>query len=191
MRDKNTGAKDFRELVNEVAMLMTYEATRDLPLREVTVETPIAVAKTKIIAGRKVAFVPIMRAGLGMLDGANALVPAAKVGHIGICRTKDNNGSECYYCKLPFDINERDVVVLDLMLATGMSAIGALEKIYESGAKTVKFVCVAASPEGVKAVQDAYPDVEIYTGALDAGLNEEQYITPGLGDGGDRIYGTK
>lgn len=192
LRDVNTGSKEFRELVNEISMLMCYEATRDLPLKKVTVQTPVAIAETNVISGRKLAFVPILRAGLGMVDGAIALVPAAKIGHIGIYRDKSNSNSAAeYYCKLPFDINERDVIVTDLMLATGASAIHAIKKIKETGAHTIKFMCVIACPEGVKALQEAYPDVEIYCGAMDKGLNEDLYITPGIGDGGDRIFGTK
>ena len=193
LRDKNTGSKEFRELVSEVAMLMSYEATRDLPLKQVEVQTPVAIAKTNVISGRKVAFVPILRAGLGMVEGAVALVPAAKVGHIGICR-EDENGKgavSVYYCKLPFDIKQRDVIVMDLMLGTGATAVKAIDKIKESGANSIKFMTVVACPEGVKALQEAHPDVKIYCGALDEGLNEDLYIVPGIGDGGDRIFGTK
>lgn len=193
LRDKNTGSKEFRELVSEIGMLMTYEATRDLPLKQVEVQTPVAIAKTNIISGRKVAFVPILRAGLGMVTGAVELVPAAKVGHIGICRDDEaEDGSvKVYYSKLPFDIKERDVIVMDLMLGTGATAVKAIEKVKESGAHSIKFMAVVACPEGVKAIQDKYPDVAIYCGALDEGLNEELYIVPGIGDGGDRIFGTK
>lgn len=192
LRDKNTGSKEFRELVSEVSMLMCYEATRDLPLKDVQIQTPIAIADTKVISGRKLAFVPILRAGLGMVDGALALVPAAKVGHIGIYRDKANDNSAAeYYCKLPYDISERDVIVCDLMLATGVSAIHAIRKIYETGAHSIKFMCVLAAPEGVRALIEAFPNVEIYCGAMDKGLNDDLYITPGIGDGGDRIFGTK
>lgn len=193
LRDKNTGSKEFRELVSEVAMLMSYEATRDLPLKQVEVQTPVAIAKTNVISGRKVAFVPILRAGLGMVEGAVALVPAAKVGHIGICREDESakGAVSVYYCKLPFDIKERDVIVMDLMLGTGATAVKAIEKIKESGARSIKFMTVVACPEGVKALQEAHPDVQIYCGALDQGLNEDLYIVPGIGDGGDRIFGTK
>lgn len=193
LRDKNTGSKDFRELVSEIGMLMTYEATRDLPLKQVEVQTPVAIAKTNVISGRKVAFVPILRAGLGMVTGAVELVPAAKVGHIGICRD-DEAGDESvkvYYSKLPFDIKERDVIIMDLMLGTGATAVKAIERVVESGARSIKFMAVVACPEGVKAIQDAYPEVSIYCGALDSGLNEDLYIVPGIGDGGDRIFGTK
>lgn len=193
LRDKNTGSKEFRELVSEVAMLMSYEATRDLPLKQVEIQTPISIAKTNVISGRKVAFIPILRAGLGMVEGAISLVPAAKIGHIGICRDDDaEDGSvHVYYSKLPFDIKERDVIVMDLMLGTGKTAIKAIENIKESGAHSIKLMVVVACPEGVEAVQSAYPDVEIYCGALDDGLNDDLYIVPGIGDGGDRIFGTK
>lgn len=192
LRDKNTGSKEFRELVSEIGMLMTYEATRDLPLKQVEVQTPVAIAKTNIISGRKVAFVPVLRAGLGMVTGAVELVPAAKVGHIGICRDDEHDGSvKAYYSKLPFDIKERDVIVMDLMLGTGATAVKALDIIKESGARSIKFMTVVACPEGVDAVQAAHPDVTIYCGALDTGLNEDLYIVPGIGDGGDRIFGTK
>lgn len=193
LRDKNTGSKEFRELVSEIGMLMTYEATRDLPLKQVEVQTPVAIAKTNVISGRKVAFVPVLRAGLGMVTGAVELVPAAKVGHIGICRDDEaKDGSvKVYYSKLPFDIKERDVIIMDLMLGTGATAVKAIEKVKESGAHSVKFMAVVACPEGVKAICDKYPEVGIYCGALDEGLNEELYIVPGIGDGGDRIFGTK
>lgn len=192
LRDKNTGSKEFRELVNEISMFICYEATRDLPLKEVRIETPLAVANSKIISGRKVAFVPIMRAGLGMVDGALALVPAAKVGHVGIYRDKSNNNTATdYYCKLPFDIANREVIILDLMLATGVSAVKTVDIVKKAGAKNVKFMCVLTCPEGVKALHDAHPDVEIICGAIDEGLNENLYIVPGIGDGGDRLFGTK
>ncbi len=192
LRDKNTGSKEFRELVSEISMFICYEATRDLPLKEVKLETPLALATAKIISGRKVAFVPIMRAGLGMVDGALALVPAAKVGHVGIYRDKANSNSAAeYYCKLPFDIANREVIILDLMLATGVSAIKTVDIVKNAGAKNVKFMCVLTCPEGIKALQTAHPDVEIITGAIDEGLNEDLYIVPGIGDGGDRLFGTK
>ena len=191
MRDKNTGSKEFRELITEVTMLMCYEATRDLPLKEVEIETPISLAKTKVIAGRKLAFVPILRAGVGMVDGALKLIPAAKVGHIGIYRDPDTHLPVEYYCKLPSDIQERDVIVVDPMLATGGSAIDAIRQIKERGVKSVKFMCISAAPEGLQALQEAHPDVQIYIAALDERLNEHKYIVPGLGDAGDRIFGTK
>ena len=191
MRDKNTGAKEFRELVSETAMLMCYEATRDLPLKEVEIETPIAVAKTKIISGRKLAFIPILRAGLGMVDGVTTLVPAAKIGHIGTFRNEDTHESIKYYSKLPEDIAERHAIIVDPMLATGGSIIMAISELKTQGCKNIKAMCIIASPEGVKAVEEAHPDVEIYCGVVDAGLNEDKYIIPGLGDAGDRIFGTK
>lgn len=193
LRDKNTGSKEFRELVSEVAMLMTYEATRDLPLKAVKVQTPIAIANSNVISGRKIAFIPVLRAGLGMVEGAVALVPAAKVGHIGICRDENSNDGDVsvYYSKLPFDINERDVIIMDLMLGTGATALKAIEKVKEAGAHSIKLMTVITCPEGVEAVQAKYPDVDIYCGALDERLNEDLYIVPGFGDGGDRIFGTK
>ncbi|MCI9405722.1 MAG: uracil phosphoribosyltransferase [Oscillospiraceae bacterium] len=191
MRDKNTGTKEFRELVGEIGMLMCYEATRDLPLKEVEIETPVAVAKTKVISGRKLAFVPILRAGLGMVDGVMRLVPAAKIGHIGMYRDPETHQPVEYYCKLPSDISERDVIVLDPMLATGGSAIDAITQIKGKGAKSVRFMCIIAAPEGVEALQKAHPDVQIYIGAVDEKLNDHKYIVPGLGDAGDRIFGTK
>ncbi|MBR6243333.1 MAG: uracil phosphoribosyltransferase [Ruminococcus sp.] len=191
MRDKNTGAKEFRELVSEVAMFICYEATRDLPLKEIELETPLAVAKTKIISGRKLAFVPILRAGLGMIDGVTALVPAAKIGHIGLFRDPETKQAVQYYSKLPEDISERDVIIVDPMLATGFSACAAIDEIKKQGAKNIKFMCILCAPEGVEAVQKAHPDVDIYAAAQDAGLNEEKYIVPGIGDAGDRIFGTK
>lgn len=191
MRDKNTGTKEFRELVGEIGMLMCYEATRDLPLKEVEIETPVAVAKTKVISGRKLAFVPILRAGLGMVDGVMRMVPAAKIGHIGMYRDPETHQPVEYYCKLPSDISERDVIVLDPMLATGGSAIDAITQIKAKGAKSVRFMCIIAAPEGVEALQKAHPDVQIYIGAVDEKLNEQKYIVPGLGDAGDRIFGTK
>ncbi len=191
LRDKNTGSKEFRELISEIAMLMCYEATRSLPLKEVEIETPICVAKTKIISGRKLAFVPILRAGLGMVDGVLKLVPAAKVGHIGLYRDPDTAKPVEYYCKLPSDIAKRDVIVLDPMLATGGSAVDAITRLKEKDVKNIKFMCVIAAPEGLKALTEAHPDVEVYCASLDEKLNEHKYIVPGLGDAGDRIFGTK
>ena len=191
MRDKNTGTKEFRELVGEIGMLMCYEATRDLPVKEVEIETPVAVAKTTVISGRKLAFVPILRAGLGMVDGVMRMVPAAKIGHIGMYRDPETHMPVEYYCKLPSDIGERDVIVLDPMLATGGSAIDAISQIKNKGAKSVRFMCIIAAPEGLAALQEAHPDVQIYIGAVDEKLNEHKYIVPGLGDAGDRIFGTK
>ncbi len=191
LRNKNTGSKEFRELVGEISMLMCYEATRDLPLKEIEVETPVAIAKTKIIAGRKLAFVPILRAGIGMLEGVLSMVPAAKVGHIGMYRDPQTLQPVTYYCKLPSDILEREVIVLDPMLATGGSAVEAIKILKEKGAVNVKFMCVIASPEGMKALTEAHPDVQVYCAALDEKLNDEKFIVPGLGDCGDRIFGTK
>lgn len=191
MRDKNTGVKEFRELVSETAMLICYEATRDLPLKEVEIATPLAVAKTKIISGRKLAFVPILRAGLGMIDGVTNMVPAAKIGHIGMFRDDENCNVTKYYCKLPDDVAERDVIVVDPMLATGNTAVDAISEIKAAGVKNVKFMCIIAAPQGIEHLQKAHPDVDIYCGAKDEGLDENNYIVPGLGDAGDRIFGTK
>ena len=191
LRDKNTGAKEFRELVSEIAMLMCYEATRDLPLVEVEIETPVAVAKTKVISGRKLAFVPILRAGLGMMDGVLELVPAAKIGHIGLYRDPETLKPVEYYCKLPVDVTRREVIVVDPMLATGGSAIDAITMLKANGVKHLKFMCIIAAPEGLAALTAAHPDVDIYCASLDEKLNEHGYIVPGLGDAGDRIFGTK
>lgn len=191
LRDKHTGAKEFRELTNEIAMLMCYEATRDLPTKEIEVETPLCNTMSPVISGRKIAFVPILRAGLGMIDGILQLVPAAKVGHVGIYRTPDTHLPVEYYCKLPEDIETRDVIVLDPMLATGGSAVEAIGMLKKQGCGSIKFMCIIAAPEGVKALQTAYPEISIYCGVVDDHLNESKYIVPGLGDAGDRIFGTK
>lgn len=191
VRNKYTGSKKFRELISEIAMLMCYEATRDLPLKKINVETPVAVARTKVISGRKLAFVPILRAGLGMVEGVTTLVPAAKVGHIGLYRDPNTLEPVEYYSKLPSDIDEREVIVLDPMLATGGSAIDAIKIIKRSDPKSIKFMCIIASPEGMNALTKAHPDVHIYCAAMDEKLNEQGYIVPGLGDAGDRIFGTK
>ncbi|MBQ6266754.1 MAG: uracil phosphoribosyltransferase [Clostridia bacterium] len=191
LRDERTGSKEFRALVSEIATLICYEATRDLPLREVETKTPVAVAKTKIIDGKKLAFVPILRAGLGMVDGVLALVPSARVGHIGLYRDPKTLMPVEYYCKLPADISEREVIVLDPMLATGGSAIDAIAQIKKRGPKQIKFMGIIAAPEGLAALEKAHPDVEIYVAALDDHLNDHGYIVPGLGDAGDRIFGTK
>ncbi len=191
LRDKNTGSKEFRELIQEITELLCYEATRDLPTCEVEVETPIAITHSRVIAGRKLAFVPILRAGIGMVDGAIELVPAAKVGHIGLFRDPETLKPVEYYCKMPGDIHERDVIVLDPMLATGGSAIDAINQIREFHPKSIKFMCIIAAPEGLNALQQAHPDVQIYCASLDERLNEHGYIVPGLGDAGDRIFGTK
>ena len=191
LRDKNTGSKDFRELVSEIAMLMCYEATRDLPLKEVEIETPVAIAKTKVISGRKVAFVPILRAGLGMVEGMLSLVPAAKIGHIGMYRDPETFEPHEYYCKLPSDITRREVIVLDPMLATGGSAIDAISQLKSKGVQNIKFLCIIAAPEGLEALSKAHPDVQIYAAAKDECLNEHKYIVPGLGDAGEGILGTR
>ena len=191
LRDKNTGSKEFRALVEELAMLLTYEATRDLPLEKVQTETPVAMATTEVLAGKKLGIVPILRAGLGMVDGMLNLIPAAKVGHIGMYRNEETLVPVEYYCKLPSDINEREVFVLDPMLATGGSACDAIGQIKKRGAKHIKFIGLVAAPQGLKALHEAHPDVDIYVGALDEKLNDNGYIVPGLGDAGDRIFGTK
>ena len=191
LRDRNTGTKEFRDLVSEVAMLLCYEATRDLPTEEVEIETPVAIAKTRVLSGRTLALVPILRAGLGMVDGMLTLLPAAKVGHIGLYRNEETLEPVEYYCKLPSDIAERDVMVLDPMLATGGSAVDAITQIKKRGAKSIKFLAIIAAPEGLERLHTAHPDVDIYVAALDEKLNENGYIIPGLGDAGDRIFGTK
>ncbi|AOT70087.1 uracil phosphoribosyltransferase [Geosporobacter ferrireducens] len=191
IRDKNTGSKEFREVVKELAMLMGYEVTRNLPLQEIEIETPVSKTKAKVIAGRKLGIVPILRAGLGMVDGLLSLIPAAKVGHIGLYRDPETLEPVEYYCKLPVDVHERDLIVIDPMLATGGSANAAIQFIKDRGAQSVKLMCLIASPEGVKAVCEAHPDVEIYVAAVDEKLNEHAYIVPGLGDAGDRLFGTK
>lgn len=190
LRDKNTGSKEFRALVNEISSLMCYEATRDLPLKDVEIETPMGPATTKVISGRKLAFVPILRAGMGMLDGMLALLPAAKVGHIGLYRDETTATPVEYYCKLPSDIAERDVIVLDPMLATGGSAMDAITLVKRSHPKSIKFLCIIAAPEGLEVLTKTHPDVQIYCAAVDEKLNENGYILPGLGDAGDRIFGT-
>lgn len=190
MRNKKTGSKDFRELLNEIAMLMGYELTRDLPLENIVIETPMTKMTAQRVSGKKLAIVPILRAGLGMVDGLQRLVPVAKVGHIGLYRDPETHKPVEYYCKLPPDIEERIVILVDPMLATGGSACDALTMLKEKGCTNIRFMCLVAAPEGVKAVQDAHPDVEIYTAALDECLNENAYILPGLGDAGDRIFGT-
>ncbi len=191
LRDKTTGSKDFRAIVSEIAMLMCYEATRNLPLEEIDIETPVAPTKAKVLSGRKLAVVPILRAGLGMVEGVLNLIPAAKVGHIGLYRDPETLEPVEYYCKLPADINEREVIVVDPMLATGGSAVDAIKLIKQRGAKNIKFMCIIAAPEGLKALSDAHTDIEIYCAALDQKLNDHGYIVPGLGDAGDRIFGTK
>ena len=191
MRNKKTGSKDFRELLGEIAMLMGYEITRDLPLEEVTIETPITKMKAKMISGKKLAIVPILRAGLGMVDGLLSLVPVAKVGHIGLYRDPDTHNPVEYYCKLPFDIEDRIVILVDPMLATGGSASDALTMLKKRGCTHIRMMCLVAAPEGVAKLQADHPDVDIYCAALDEKLNDDCYIIPGLGDAGDRIFGTK
>ena len=191
LRDERTGVKEFREIVSEIATLMCYEATRDLPLEDAHIETPMGPATTKVLAGRKLAFVPILRAGMGMVDGVLTLIPAAKVGHIGLYRDPNTHEPVEYYCKLPSDISERDVIVLDPMLATGGSAIDAIAQIKQRSPHSIKFMCIIAAPEGLEALGKAHPDVQVYCASLDERLNEDKYIIPGLGDAGDRIFGTK
>ncbi len=190
LRNERTSSKDFRQLVSEIATLMCYEATRDLPLKEVEVKTPVAMARTKVIAGRKLAFVPILRAGLGMVDGMLTLVPGAKIGHIGLYRDPETLKPVEYYCKLPHDMSERDCIVLDPMLATGGSAIDAITQIKKRSPRSIKFMCIIAAPEGLKALTEAHPDVPVYCANIDERLNDHGYIVPGLGDAGDRIFGT-
>ncbi|WP_289140518.1 uracil phosphoribosyltransferase [uncultured Brevibacillus sp.] len=191
IRDKNTGTKEFRELVDEVTTLMGYEITREMPLEETTIETPVATCKSNVIAGKKVGLVPILRAGLGMVDGLMKLIPAAKVGHVGLYRDPETLQPVEYYVKLPSDVAERELIVTDPMLATGGSAVAALTALKKRGAKNLKLMCLIAAPEGIKMVQDEHPDVDIYVAAIDEYLNDHGYIVPGLGDAGDRLYGTK
>lgn len=191
LRDKNTGTKEFRELVTELALLMGYEVTRNLELVETEIETPVCRTKVKVLANEKLAVIPILRAGLGMADGMMNLIPNAKLGHIGLYRNPDTLMPTSYYCKLPPDIEERDVIIVDPMLATGNSAIEACRIVKEAGCKSVRLVCLIAAPEGVEAMQQAHPDVDIYLANLDEKLNDHGYIVPGLGDAGDRLFGTK
>lgn len=191
IRDINTGTKEFRELVDEVATLMAYEITRDLPLREQEIETPVRKGTSNVLAGKKLGIIPILRAGLGMVEGILNLIPAAKVGHIGLYRDPETLLPVEYYVKLPTDIAERDLILVDPMLATGGSAIEAANSLKKRGAKKIRFMCLIAAPEGVKAMTEAHPDVDIYIAALDEKLDEKGYIVPGLGDAGDRLFGTK
>lgn len=191
IRRTDTGTKDFRKTVSEIAMLICYEATRDLRLSEVKIQTPICETTVKELKGKKMAVVPILRAGLGMVDGMLTLIPAAKVGHIGLYRDPETLKPVEYYCKLPADCAEREIFVVDPMLATGGSSVAAIQMLKEKGCKNIHFMCIIAAPEGVKAMQEAHPDVDIYIGALDEKLNDHGYIVPGLGDAGDRIFGTK
>ena len=192
LRDKNTGVKEFREIVGEIAALMCYEATRSLPTREIEVETPVAMAKVRVLAGKKMAIVPILRAGLGMVDSMISLIPSAKIGHIGLFRDPETKEPVQYYCKMPPDISERQVFVVDPMLATGGSAAAAISILKkEYGCKYITLMDIIAAPEGIKAVTEEHPDVDIYVAAVDQCLNDHAYIVPGLGDAGDRIFGTK
>lgn len=191
IRRKEVGSKEFREIVGEIAALMCYEATRDLKLQDVEIETPICKMVGKELSGKKLAVVPILRAGLGMVDGMLSMIPAAKVGHIGLYRDPETYEPVEYYCKLPTDCDEREVFVVDPMLATGGSSVAAIQMLKEKGVKHIRFMCIIAAPEGVERMQKEHPDVDIYIGALDEKLNEHKYIIPGLGDAGDRIFGTK
>ena len=191
IRDKETGSKEFRELLEEVSMLMAFEATRDLPLKDIEIQTPVATAKSKVISGKKLGIVPILRAGLGMVDGFIKLIPAARIGHIGLYRDPQTLMPVEYYCKLPSDVTERDLILLDPMLATGGSASAAISFIKERGCKSIKFVCLIAAPEGIARLSENHPDVEIFAAGLDERLNDHGYIVPGLGDAGDRLFGTK
>ncbi|MCM3636478.1 uracil phosphoribosyltransferase [Sporosarcina luteola] len=191
IRDVNTGTKEFRELVDEVATLMAYEITRDLPLTEVEVETPVRTAKSNVLAGKKLGIVPILRAGIGMVDGILKLIPAAKVGHIGLFRDPETLQPVEYFVKLPSDVSEREFILIDPMLATGGTAVEAVNSLKKRGAKNIRFMCLIAAPEGVKVFTEAHPDIDVYIAALDEKLNEKGYIVPGLGDAGDRLFGTK
>ena len=191
LRDRETGTKEFRELVEELAILLAYEVTRDLPLKETTVETPVATARVKTLAGKKLGVVPILRAGLGMVDGITRLLPAAKVGHIGLYRDPATLRPVDYYCKIPSDISERDIIIVDPMLATGGSAVAAINAIKRHGCRNIKLVCLIAAPEGIEAVRKEHDDVDIYLACVDEYLNDHGYIVPGLGDAGDRLFGTK
>lgn len=191
IRDKNTGPKEFRELVDEVSTLMAYEVTRDLSLQEVEIETPIQRGKFKVIAGKKLGIVPILRAGLGMLDGVLNLIPTAKVGHVGLYRDPETLEAIEYYCKMPIDVAERDLIIVDPMLATGGSASMAIQFVKRENPRSIKFMCLIAAPEGIDRLKQDHPDVNIFTAAIDHKLNDHAYIVPGLGDAGDRLYGTK
>ena len=191
LRDERTGTNEFRRLIEEITVLMGYEALRDLPLEDIEIKTPIETCYSPMVSGKKLAIVPILRAGLGMVNGILTLVPSAKVGHIGLYRDPETAKPVEYYCKLPADCANREVFVVDPMLATGGSAIAAIQMLKDKGVKSIRFMCIIAAPEGVKALTDAHPDVDLYIGALDDHLNEHKYIVPGLGDAGDRIFGTK
>ncbi|OAQ03487.1 uracil phosphoribosyltransferase [Ligilactobacillus aviarius] len=191
IRNKNCGTREFREVVNEIAELMVYEVCRDMPLEDIEVETPVATAVEKRLAGKKVVVVPILRAGLGMVDGVLELLPAAKVGHIGMYRDEETLQPHEYFVKMPDHLDKREMIIVDPMLATGGSAIAAVDALKKRGAKSIRFVCLVAAPEGVKALREAHPDIDVYAAALDDHLNENGYIVPGLGDAGDRLFGTK
>ena len=191
IRDKDTGSKEFRELVEEVSTLLAYEVTRELPLQEVEIETPVTKTRARTITGKKLVIVPILRAGLGMVDGILKLIPTAKVGHVGLYRDPETLEPVEYYCKLPAEVENRELIVVDPMLATGGSAVAGIDSVKERGAKKIKLVCLIAAPEGLEKVQQAHPEVDIYTAAVDEKLNDHAYIVPGLGDAGDRLYGTK
>lgn len=191
MRDASTGSKEFRELVSETAMLICYEALRDLPVKEINIETPLGIARTNVLSGVKLSIVPLLRGGLGMTDGMAQLVPAAKIGHIGTFRDPDTKNAVEYYCKLPYDIAERGVILADIMLATGVTASKAIELVKKAGAKNIRFISIIANPKGIENLEKEHPDVSIYCGAIDEGLNEQHYIVPGLGDAGYRMFGTK
>lgn len=191
LRKKDTGTKEFREVVTEIATLMAYEVTRDFPLMDIEVETPVTKTMSKVIAGKKVAIVPILRAGLGMVDGFMNLIPSVKIGHVGLYRDPETLLPVEYYCKMPPDLEQREIIVIDPMLATGGSAIAAIQSVKDRGAKNIKFACLLAAPEGIKLLQEAHADVDIYVAKIDEKLNDHAYITPGLGDAGDRLYGTK
>ena len=191
IRRAETGSRDFRAMISEIASLITYEATKDLKLMDTVIETPICKTTVKELAGKKMAVIPILRAGLGMVEGMLAMIPSAKVGHIGLYRNEETLEPVEYYCKVPADCSERDVFVVDPMLATGGSWVAAIQMLKDRGVKNIRFMCIIAAPEGVKRMQEAHPDVDIYIGALDDHLNEQGYIVPGLGDAGDRIFGTK
>lgn len=191
IRRVETGSRDFRAMISEIASLITYEATKDLKLMDVEIETPICKTTVRELAGKKMAVIPILRAGLGMVEGMLAMIPSAKVGHIGLYRNEETLEPVEYYCKVPADCSERDVFVVDPMLATGGSSVAAIQMLKERGVKNIRFMCIIAAPEGIKRMQEAHPDVDIYVGALDDHLNENGYIVPGLGDAGDRIFGTK
>ncbi len=191
LKKEETGAKEFRELANEISTLMAYEVTRDLPLKKVEIKTPVAKTESNVISGKKLAVVPILRAGLGMVDGILDLIPTAKVGHVGLYRDPDTLEAVEYYCKMPADVPSREMIVVDPMLATGGTAVAALNFVKEREAKNIKFMCLVAAPEGIEKLQNKHPDVDIYTAAIDEKLNDHSYIVPGLGDAGDRLYGTK